>query len=813
MNQICRVLFAEEENENLENDEGGNLANIGEPKRRRGQRQKWSQAAATASKSQIVSVLADTSVLTQTRSSRARNVQGMSVLADIQDSSVLSQPIRRTLPAVPPKNSISVLAGIDDASVVSQSPSREKHAEGSNGGLLSLFAVPAATQKTSQATKDKGVAGGLFGFVGIESKDSHDSTNDSKAKNGRRGRQSAKRVTWANESSLVSKNVSVMATESKVKSIRNGCCVNQSIGSGLVGSRPKLFDDGWRLAFGDARISRRQKNELSNSLSLAQDKDDTHSRRTLKPVKRKNNREGGTFATSFEATTPEKDDPSEAFITTAESPVETIIPDSEVKPTKRVDKRRTPEKLEAKEWSAEKKKQPECLRPSNEPVSPGTPGDNDEKLMEAPPPVIPSSKVLEVEYIPVSVSVSAYTPSPADALSDQGTHRSLHRPIPTDKFSPSIVMKEAQQMSTENSPLASPSSPSPMEIGKDAEPVKRRSARPQMQTDRFSPSVAMMQAQFKANMPLKDVNRKRTKLPKASKAKATKSIIKKKLGTGRPPRNRRDAVKPPSKPDASNESNNIADSESEGMELKASQSSESISTDEVIANDLSIGEDWDDKQLLQLKQSHSAVDPTSTSFWIDIAEHVDGKSVQECRERWFSLVKTPAQRAKKAGRKDTTFDLPDVNDDEDDIFNSTPLRGTLFPYNTKSLVESEETNDIDFHVGSPLMMSARRNRRVSTEYDDGNETHSFQQQKVGYKSYMMGLKRGVARAIQDKKDSKNKKGSTETGGTQTLTESVGNGDVSLKGHLTPGGTLKLKNLTEAEDDFLDYLSETSDCED
>jgi hypothetical protein len=153
------------------------------------------------------------------------------------------------------------------------------------------------------------------------------------------------------------------------------------------------------------------------------------------------------------------------------------------------------------------------------------------------------------------------------------------------------------------------------------------------------------------------------------------------------------------------------------------------------------------------------------------------------------------------------------SNDEDDIFNSTPLRGTLFPNNTKSLLESEETNEIYFDVGSPVMMSARRDRRVSTEYDDGNETQSFQQQKFGYKSYMMGLKRGVARALQEKKDPKKKKDTTTTDGARTLTESVGNGDVSLKGNLTPGGTLKVKNLTEAEDDFLDFLSETSDCED
>ena len=80
------------------------------------------------------------------------------------------------------------------------------------------------------------------------------------------------------------------------------------------------------------------------------------------------------------------------------------------------------------------------------------------------------------------------------------------------------------------------------------------------------------------------------------------------------------------------------------------------------------------------------------------------------------------------------------------------------------------------------------------------------------RSYMLGLKRGVARAIQDKKSAKTKKGIVNKGRIRTLTESIGDRDVALKGQLSPGGTLQVKNLTEAEDDFLDYFSEPSDDE-
>jgi hypothetical protein len=107
-------------------------------------------------------------------------------------------------------------------------------------------------------------------------------------------------------------------------------------------------------------------------------------------------------------------------------------------------------------------------------------------------------------------------------------------------------------------------------------------------------------------------------------------------------------------------------------------------------------------------------------------------------------------------------------------------------------------------------MSARRDRRVSTEYDDGSAIPSLQQ-KVGYKSYLMGLKRGVAQAKRDKKVTK-KKQNQKNGTARNMTESIGNGDVSLKCRLSPGGTLQVENLTEVEDDFMYSSSDSSDCD-
>ena len=355
--------------------------------------------------------------------------------------------------------------------------------------------------------------------------------------------------------------------------------------------------------------------------------------------------------------------------------------------------------------------------------------------------------------------------------------------------------------------------------GSIIQPEKRRSSRQQVQTDRFSPSLAMKEAQLKPAKAAQEGSDKRVRRG-LLRPKTTKSILRNKK------KDNRKGLPPKSKPKPTTTVHSVEEKENSSEnnvvvhdhDMNANESPKKVHLPDIkISQDVaSVTREWNDIQLRQLKQRQSEANPISSSFWDDIAEHVDGKSALECREKWFSLVGTPAPRAKRTSKSDVRVD--DVAaatsthhaNDVDDIFNSTPLRGTLYPHDTKSLLESQETNNVDYDIGSPILMSARRDRRVSTEYDDGNVIPSLQQ-KVGYKSYLMGLKRGVARAMQDKKVAK-KKQSTTKGPTRIFSETVGNGDVALKGRLSPGGTLEVKNLTEAEDDFLDYLSETSDCE-
>jgi hypothetical protein len=486
----------------------------------------------------------------------------------------------------------------------------------------------------------------------------------------------------------------------------------------------------------------------------------------------------------------------------------------------------------------------------------------------------PGSRVFDVEYIPISSFGSPLKEEATKADSDvtmeteeQKMRRSSHRHVQTDRFPLSLTKKQAQvkaakyssesrDQSVSFSALPQSETETSSAVNKElVEQVKRRSGRRQIQTDMFSPSAAMKEAQLKASKAQDEPKRQ------SSKAKTTKSIIPKKQRKKLHLKSRRkasiDAPLSDEKEISSNQShvpypveamqlasplsylsqkmqemqasrNEYQEEETENETTEKKPSSGSnlskkihasrITTNaEAASNETSIVA-WNSEQLLQLQQWQSQANPTSSNFWVEISENVDGKSAQDCREKWFSLVKTPGPRAKRAAQKKIVGNVPaaaaaplDTND-EDDIFNSTPLRGTLFPSDTKSLMESEEVNNIDFDVGSPILISARRDRRVSTEYDDGSALPSLQQ-KVGYKSYLMGLKRGIARANQDKKVAKKKQNSAN-GTARNMTESVGNGGVSLKCKLSPGGTLEVENLTEfdVEDDFMCCSSDSSDCD-
>jgi hypothetical protein len=205
---------------------------------------------------------------------------------------------------------------------------------------------------------------------------------------------------------------------------------------------------------------------------------------------------------------------------------------------------------------------------------------------------------------------------------------------------------------------------------------------------------------------------------------------------------------------------------------------------ETVPMDLS----WTCEQINSLREAQISTDPRSSSFWSSVASKVDGKTDAECRAKWFSLVNTPAPK-----RLRPVQNLPSVGK-QDDLFYATPMRG----------VPSSHAADVvvNFDVGSPILDTRTANRQLLTEYGDERSTIGVTK-KVGYKTYLQGLRRGVAKGERERKAYVPKRQS-QPKQPQKISERVESGAIEMNCQLTPGGTLMVK--TFAEDDFFDDIN-------
>jgi hypothetical protein len=80
------------------------------------------------------------------------------------------------------------------------------------------------------------------------------------------------------------------------------------------------------------------------------------------------------------------------------------------------------------------------------------------------------------------------------------------------------------------------------------------------------------------------------------------------------------------------------------------------------------------------------------------------------------------------------------------------------------------------------------------------------QPKAGYKSYLQDMRRELNRSLKEPKGRKKKDSSCFTkNGPRTLSERIKDSDVDMTARLSPGGTLKVENRGELDDDFWDEL--------
>ena len=215
---------------------------------------------------------------------------------------------------------------------------------------------------------------------------------------------------------------------------------------------------------------------------------------------------------------------------------------------------------------------------------------------------------------------------------------------------------------------------------------------------------------------------------------------------------------------------------------------------------------WTQDEVKTLHQAHRTVNPTSISFWGDIAEMIGDKSEMECRQKWFSLAKTPEpkrpkQRNKQAKSGVVTGSI--IHKVDDDIFNSTPMRSAFAIGENIDISDAafEELGDIsNMNVGSAIKIKTSHHNGGSLPSNNGAMEYPH-----GYKTYLQKL----GRSMRQKQTQKTNSNEAPFKFGKKLTGRVNEGDIEVKCKLSPGGTLQVDTFgdTDIEDDYLENEDE------
>lgn len=211
---------------------------------------------------------------------------------------------------------------------------------------------------------------------------------------------------------------------------------------------------------------------------------------------------------------------------------------------------------------------------------------------------------------------------------------------------------------------------------------------------------------------------------------------------------------------------------------------------------------WSASEVNMLRNAQKDIDPTLSSYWEEVATFVGSKTSSECREKWFSLVATPKGRPRKESKKKTantsfnsaTIDGASVDEDEeDDLFNSTPLREAA-PLDAQNEMLVKKFDKASFGL------SACKPSTHSNLVKEG--TSDLKDRRRGYKTYIDNLRKDLnpnAKIAKKKKQPKPSKASQNV----YLDDSTKGG---LVGKLLPDGSFKIDEQEESdndEDDFFD----------
>ena len=209
---------------------------------------------------------------------------------------------------------------------------------------------------------------------------------------------------------------------------------------------------------------------------------------------------------------------------------------------------------------------------------------------------------------------------------------------------------------------------------------------------------------------------------------------------------------------------------------------------------------WTLQQTACLRFAYEDVDPSSNQFWAEVAARVEGRGEDECRKKWFSLVKSPNSTKKKISKLKHSINVNTNGDPyhEDDLFNSTPMITRSLK---KSCFEGKENKILEFDFGSPIVVDRSFKRNIVEDDDDEGLLLEVPRGKHFTKTFIKSLRKEIAKARREK--TRQKVRPIHKKGPRVISSAIECGELEMKGTLSPGGTMKVRTLCEDGDSCAD----------
>lgn len=220
---------------------------------------------------------------------------------------------------------------------------------------------------------------------------------------------------------------------------------------------------------------------------------------------------------------------------------------------------------------------------------------------------------------------------------------------------------------------------------------------------------------------------------------------------------------------------------------------------------------WTPTSITLLKKAYGTIDPLASNFWGRVAKTVGGKTGEECRDKWFELFNVNDTKSKLSSRSNALHIGSEDEQNEDDIFNSTPYRENRMKIHLDSSSQSRKPlSRLSDILTSPIFNRLNAKKKIEGSVDGENDTpRRFRSQ---YKSYVKEIKAG---AFGKSKRTRDKKKVPQLQPKSRLYASAEAGEIQMRGLVSPGGTLKLEepDIDEIENAFLDDDELDSACDD